>query len=202
MAVNTTRLLVLGVTRIFQPVHGYFVRRELLSWHADEWARINPGSIYNALRSLERDGFVAEVATDAEGGRPAKTTYRLTADGEAEFRVLLRDHLWSIDNSDPTSLRAGLSFMWVLPREEVVAAMDHRASALEGLVAAQRFTREEYSTNPERPEHVAEIFLLEEARIKSEQRWATEFAERLRSGAYRFSGENDNGRNGIDPNAG
>jgi DNA-binding PadR family transcriptional regulator len=198
LALNTTRLLVLGVTRIFQPVHGYFVRRELLSWHADEWARIKPGSIYNALRSLERDGFVAEVATDSEGNRPAKTTYRLTADGEAEFRVLLRDHLWDIDVSDPTSLRAGLSFMWALPREEVVAAMDHRASALEGLGNAQRFTRQEYSTHPDRPDHVAEIFLLEEARLESERHWAIDFAQRLRSGAYRFAGEGDVH---ADPNA-
>ena len=193
MALNTTRLLVLGVTRIFQPVHGYYVRRELLSWHADEWARINPGSIYNALRTLQRDGFVTEVATDTEGNRPAKTTYRLTADGEAEFRVLLRDHLWNIDSSDPTSLRAGLAFMRALPREEVVAAMEHRASALEGLRTAQRFTRQEYSTHPDRPDHVAEIFLLEEARIESEQRWAIDFAQRLRSGAYGFSGDDRNG---------
>ncbi|MGA9597097.1 MAG: PadR family transcriptional regulator [Acidimicrobiia bacterium] len=197
MALNTTRLLVLGVTRIFQPVHGYFVRRELLSWHADEWARINPGSIYNALRSLERAGFVTEVATDAEGNRPAKTTYRLTADGESEFRILLRDHLWDIDSSDPTSLRAGLSFMWALPREEVVAAMDHRANALEGLGNAQRFTRQEYTTHPDRPDHVVEVFLLEEARLESERHWAIDFAQRLRSGAYRFAGEGDDH---ADPN--
>ena len=197
MALNTTRLLVLGVTRIFQPVHGYSVRRELLSWHADEWARINPGSIYNALRSLERAGFVTEVATDAEGNRPAKTTYRLTADGESEFRILLRDHLWDIDSSDPTSLRAGLSFMWALPREEVVAAMDHRANALEGLGNAQRFTRQEYTTHPDRPDHVVEVFLLEEARLESERHWAIDFAQRLRSGAYRFAGEGDDH---ADPN--
>ena len=37
---SATRLLVLGVVRIFQPVHGYFVRRELLSWRAESWAAI------------------------------------------------------------------------------------------------------------------------------------------------------------------
>jgi DNA-binding PadR family transcriptional regulator len=86
---SATRLLVLGVVRIFQPVHGYFVRRELLSWHVDEWASVNPGSIYNALRTLTREGYLEEVATDA-GGRPARTTYRFTADGETEFFSVLR----------------------------------------------------------------------------------------------------------------
>ena len=44
---TSNRLLVLGAVRIFQPVHGYLVRRELLSWHAEEWAHLNPGSVYN-----------------------------------------------------------------------------------------------------------------------------------------------------------
>ena len=61
---NSTRLLILGAVRIFQPVHGYFVRRELLTWRAEQWANLNPGSVYNALRTLERDGFIA-----AAGGR-------------------------------------------------------------------------------------------------------------------------------------
>lgn len=36
------------MVRIFQPVHGYDVRRELVAWHAEEWANVAPGSIYNA----------------------------------------------------------------------------------------------------------------------------------------------------------
>ncbi len=40
---SVTRLLVLGAVRIFQPTHGYFVRRELASWQVEEWAHLNPG---------------------------------------------------------------------------------------------------------------------------------------------------------------
>ena len=47
---NITRLVVLGAVRQFEPVHGYFLRRELMTWHVDEWANIQPGSIYNALK--------------------------------------------------------------------------------------------------------------------------------------------------------
>ena len=67
---SATRLLLLGTVRIFQPVHGYFVRRELLSWHAEAWAHLNPGSVYNGLRSLEREGFVEEVGTEARAAVP------------------------------------------------------------------------------------------------------------------------------------
>ncbi len=61
---STTRLLILGVVRIFQPVHGYDVRRELLSWGADKWANVQPGSIYHAVRKMTEEELLSEVATD------------------------------------------------------------------------------------------------------------------------------------------
>ena len=93
---STTRLLVLGVVQIFQPVHGYDVRRELVSWQAQEWASIKPGSIYNALKSLTREGLLEVVGTDQVGGRPERTTYQLTAEGTKEFRKLLRHEWWTV----------------------------------------------------------------------------------------------------------
>jgi len=81
---STTRLLVLGAVRIFQPAHGYLVRRELVTWQVDDWANLNPGSIYNALRTLARDGLLEEAEAEiAVGGTGpgARVTYRLTPDG-------------------------------------------------------------------------------------------------------------------------
>src|SRR5688500_11438635 len=63
-AVTTTRLMILGVVRWLQPVHGYDVRRELLSWQVEDWASIAPGSIYHALRKLTDEGLLEEVATE------------------------------------------------------------------------------------------------------------------------------------------
>ncbi|MDX6580437.1 MAG: hypothetical protein QOJ47_1986, partial [Gaiellales bacterium] len=48
--------------RIFQRT-AYLVRWELMSWQVDRWAHLNPGYVYNALRSLARDGYLEEVAT-------------------------------------------------------------------------------------------------------------------------------------------
>ena len=63
---SATRLLVLGCVRIFQPVHGYFLRRELVSWEVERWAHIHPGSIYNALKTLTKAG---PAGGDREPGR-------------------------------------------------------------------------------------------------------------------------------------
>jgi DNA-binding PadR family transcriptional regulator len=41
---STTRLLILGLVKRLQPVHGYDLRRALLAGKAD----IRPGSVYHA----------------------------------------------------------------------------------------------------------------------------------------------------------
>ncbi|MGL5853560.1 MAG: PadR family transcriptional regulator, partial [Phycicoccus sp.] len=56
MAATETRLLLLGAVLLFEPVNGYQVRRELLSWRVEEWAHVNPGSIYSGLATLTRQG--------------------------------------------------------------------------------------------------------------------------------------------------
>ncbi len=93
---SSTQLLVLGVVRTSQPVHGYDVRRTLLTWRADEWATVNPGSVYHALKALTRDGFLRIAETSRRGSRPERTTCELTTDGETEFLTLLRESLWMV----------------------------------------------------------------------------------------------------------
>jgi DNA-binding PadR family transcriptional regulator len=184
---STTRLLMLGTVRIFQPVHGYFVRRELLSWRADEWASLNPGSVYNALRTLARDGFLEEAGTEASDGRPARTSYRLTDDGDTEFMILLRDALWQLNPNDPNRLYAGVSFMWALSREEVRAALESRIAQAEALHSSLGFTVGDIVDSPNKPRHVAEIFRLSDARIGGEAGWARALVERIDAGDYRFA---------------
>jgi DNA-binding PadR family transcriptional regulator len=76
------RILVLGVVHGSGQAHGYQVRRELLSWRADVWAKVAPGSIYQALRTLTKHGLLEPVATEAGAGGPERTVYRITPDGE------------------------------------------------------------------------------------------------------------------------
>ena len=112
---SSTRLLVLGAVRIFQPVHGYDVRRELLSWRVDQWANVAPGSIYNALKTLTKEKFLKVVGTGQIGGRPERTQYSLTPDGEKEYQALLRATWWNV--APPLDeLMPALCFMPTLER--------------------------------------------------------------------------------------
>jgi DNA-binding PadR family transcriptional regulator len=190
---STTRLVVLGAVRAFQPVHGYFLRRELMTWRVDEWANINPGSIYNALRALTREGFLAEVDTESEGARPARTTYRLTAEGEAEFRTLLRQSLWTVETFDPTPIHAALSFLEALCRREVIDAFEHRVDQIDAKVRASEHAMEQGLPSATTTQFAREMFDLTTARLRGEQEWIRDFLKRLKDGAYIFSDDPDDG---------
>jgi len=186
VTVSTTRLLILGVVRIFQPVHGYFVRRELLSWRADQWANINPGSIYNALRTLTKDGFLEEAA---DGGPRGRTSYRLTPDGETEFMTMLHEAFWSLNEYAPDRMYAAVGFMHYLPRDEVIAALDHRIAQIAAATVGLDFKDRTLRANPTVPDHTPEILRLAVGRLEGERDWARDLLEKIRGGAYVFEGE-------------
>ncbi len=181
---SSTRLLVLGVVRIFQPVHGYDVRRELLSWRVDQWANVAPGSIYNALKSMTRDALLEIVGTDQVGGRPERTTYRLTPEGENEFQVLLREAWWTIRPPvDP--LMPALCFLPAMKRDELIAALKHRIPQIRGYLEHVAFAVAELPSATV-PEHVKELYRLSAARAEAEIPWSEQLLQRLEQGEYEF----------------
>ena len=175
-------MLVLGVVRIFQPVHGYDVRRELVSWHAEEWGNVAPGSIYNALKTLTKEEMIEVVRTDHVGGRPERTSYRLTARGERELGELLRDALWTVKMPvDP--LVAVVSVMGFLKRDELIAALEARSARISGAIAHAEHAISAVD-DVETPAHVREMLRLLNARMGSELAWSKAFVGRLRAGEY------------------
>jgi DNA-binding PadR family transcriptional regulator len=182
-----TRLLVLGAVRIFQPVHGYLVRRELASWDIGAWASIHPGSIYRALRTLTVRGFLEEASTQASGNRPERTAYRLTPAGESEFFELLRTALEG--TQDPTAFLVAVNFAYALPRAEAVSALEVHVADLERAVAAADATAAQILTSDETPNSASEVSRVLSARAAGELTWARDYLQRVRDGAYSFAGE-------------
>ncbi|MDQ0368495.1 PadR family transcriptional regulator [Catenuloplanes indicus] len=180
---STTRLMILGLVRWTQPVHGYDVRRELLSWNADRWANVQPGSIYHALRKLTEDGMLREVATEQVGARPARTTYELTPRGEEEFQNLLRGAWWNLESAvDP--FFAAFSLLPALPREEAAAALRNRARLLRANNESLRAAMESgwMSATSGKPPHVAWMWQLQMARAEGEIAWCERVAGLVESG--------------------
>ncbi|QVQ50134.1 PadR family transcriptional regulator [Spiractinospora alimapuensis] len=186
MARSSTRLLVLGVVLLLQPVHGYDVRRELLSWGADQWANVSPGSIYNALKTLENDRLIEVSGSDREGRRPERTTYRVTETGDGEFTKLLLENLWRSEMPNHPIL-VGTAFLPGLSREELESALRGRISKLEADVA---FCEEGIRQVLEKPDptygtvlfHVAESKRLTKMLLQAELEWTHGLLERVSSG--------------------
>jgi DNA-binding PadR family transcriptional regulator len=190
---SATRLLVLGAIRTMQPVHGYEVRRELVSWRVEATTNVKPGSIYGAIRTLEKDGCIAVHGHDSGEARPERTTYVLTGEGEKEFQVLLREAFWTHTPAKEPLIPA-LTMMLFLPRDELVRALQARINVLEAELDAMSFGRAQIrdgatGADGAIPEHVREIFDFLGARMRGELEWTRRFQRRVRDGAYRFAGE-------------
>lgn len=185
---STTRLMILGLVKWMQPVHGYDVRRELESWRVDEWANIAPGSIYHGLRRLAEEGLLEEVATETVGGRPARTTYRITPAGEAAFEELLRRYWWSYEQPTDPFLPA-FSFLPALPPGEVTAALRNRARLLRAEADTHRFALASEWLRQTKPAHVGWMFELAVARLEAEIAWCERVAGRIEAGEPLFPAE-------------
>ncbi|MGC4878109.1 PadR family transcriptional regulator [Micromonospora sp. DT43] len=184
-------MMILGLVRWMQPVHGYDVRRELLSWSADKWANVQPGSIYHALRKLSEEGLLRAVATEQVGARPARTTYEVTPKGEDEFETLLRNFWWNLSEpSDPFA--AAFSFLPAMPRAEAAAALRNRANLLRAGVESMRASLESDWVRNRKPVHVGWMFELWAARAEAEMGWCERIAERIDSGVSYLPGELEN----------
>ncbi|MEU8263486.1 PadR family transcriptional regulator [Micromonospora sp. NPDC048999] len=174
-------MMILGLVRWMQPVHGYDVRRELLSWSADKWANVQPGSIYHALRKLTDEGLLRAVSTEQVGARPARTTYEVTPKGEDEFETLLRAQWWQLhEPADP--FVAAFSFLPAMPRDEAAAALRNRANLLRAGIESMRASLESEWVRNTKPVHVGWMFELWLARAEAEMAWCGRIAERIESG--------------------
>ncbi len=178
-------MMILGVVRMRQPVHGYDVRRELLSWNADQWANVAPGSIYHALRKLTEEGLLDEVSTEQVGARPARTTYRVTAKGDGEFEDLLRSYWWQFEQAvDPFA--AAAAFLPDLPRDEAAAALRNRARTLRTTADGMRASISSDWMRTTKPTHVTWLMERSIALMEAEIPWCEQTADLIESGAPYF----------------
>jgi DNA-binding PadR family transcriptional regulator len=68
------------------PAHGYDLKRDYDARFGAIWGPLNIGQVYTTMARLERDGLVAHE-TVAQGDRPDKKVYAITAAGRAALRA-------------------------------------------------------------------------------------------------------------------
>src|SRR3984957_17249300 len=155
-----------------KPMHPYEVAQTLRQRAKQESVRLNYGSLYAVVESLEKKGFVKATGTVREGKRPQRTVYEMTA--------------WPPELIGPPAkeypaFMAGLSFLPALDPDDALAALRRRAEMLTVRLASLRGVEQ-----AAREAGLPRIFGLEaeyeEGQLVAELKYVIALADEMQSG--------------------
>jgi DNA-binding PadR family transcriptional regulator len=120
-----------------RPMHPYEVAQTLRSRAKHESVRLNYGSLYAVVESLEKRGFIRAGETVREGRRPERTVYEVTDTGVRELTDWLTE-LVAAPVKEYPHFMAALSFLPALDTNDALQALRQRAVAIEMRLAQLR----------------------------------------------------------------
>jgi len=127
------RLLILGVLHRGD-FHPYEIKRRLKAAMVECYVDVDVGTLYYAVRKLEKDGFIAEVAQERVARGGVRTIYRITPTGRAEFSTGLHAR-FDVEGPVSQTLYSALLFLHLADRATVEAALHRRIARLDDLIA-------------------------------------------------------------------
>lgn len=178
---NPLALAVL-VSLYEKPMHPYEVAQTLRSRAKQESVRLNYGSLYAVVESLEKKGFVKATGTLREGKRPERTVYEITDTGAREMNEWLTD-LISVPTKEYPDFMAALSFLGALPPDDALVAFRSRADALKLKLVQMRSTMK-----AARDAGLPRLFELEaeyeEQQVAAELKFVTALIDEMAAGTF------------------
>jgi DNA-binding PadR family transcriptional regulator len=163
-----------------KPMHPYEVAQTLRARAKEQSVRLNYGSLYAVVESLEKKGFIKATGTVREGKRPQRTVYEITDEGSVEMTDWLTE-LIGTPNKEYPAFMAGLSFLPALDPDDALAALRHRSEMLTVKLAALRGVEK-----AARDAGLPRIFGLEaeyeEGQLVAELRFVTALADEMENG--------------------
>ena len=164
-----------------RPMYPYEITTTLRERGKDQSIRLNFGSLYAVIKSLQKHGLIAEARSEREGNRPERIVYEITEAGRTEAHDWMRDIIAEPAREHP-ALEAGLSLIALLPPDEAIDLLHHRVGRLDAMV--KELERQIADTTAAIV--VPEIFLVEGrfhiAMLKAERDWVDDLARRLDRG--------------------
>jgi DNA-binding PadR family transcriptional regulator len=163
-----------------KPMHPYEVAQTLRSRAKQESVRLNYGSLYAVVESLEKKGFVKATGTVQDGKRPQRTIYEITDAGATEMTDWLTELIGTPSKEYPAFM-AGLSFLPALDPDDALAALRRRADALTVMLVSLRGVEK-----AAREAGLPRIFGLEaeyeEGQLVAERKFVTALADEMQQG--------------------
>jgi DNA-binding PadR family transcriptional regulator len=157
-----------------RPMHPYEMYRLLLDRHEDRVVKVRPGSLYHTVARLAEERLVEACGTERAGGRPERTTYRVTPAGRDALAERVRAMLATPVNEYP-QFPLALGEAHNLEKDEVVALLAARTRELAATI-------EELAHGPSAPE----VYRLDahylHAMYTAELHWLRHLLARLENG--------------------
>ncbi len=139
---NIAKFVVLGALDMLDTASGYDILGFLEKRMVSRWTGIKTGSIYNALKSMEKSGEIEVVERVKNGLFPTSTLYTLTEQGRRNFDTMQEEAFLGLY---PLYLgfKLALKFNRRRSHEEIrhfarvaLAGIDTRLAAMDAYVAA------------------------------------------------------------------
>lgn len=124
-------LAILGLLKE-RPMHGYELKKRLSYMLGHFWT-VSYGSLYPALKRMERSGYIERAYSVKEKTRH-RNVYRITPSGEEEFMDKLTDTMAG-DLYDNDSFDLRMAFFQYLDPETRIRLLEKRREYLEEQVA-------------------------------------------------------------------
>ncbi len=162
-------------------MHPYEVSQTLRSRSAHDAVRLNYGSLYSVVASLEKKGFVRIRETIREGRRPERTIYEITDLGSRELVDWLSD-LVATPVKEYLQFEAALAFLAGLAPEDALAQLRERHETLRREVVASQAARQSATS-----EGLPRLFILEAEYVgmlrEAEMEWVEALIKDIEDGS-------------------
>src|ERR1700712_5896177 len=117
-----------------RPMYPYEMTTTMRERGKEDSIRLNFGSLYSVIKSLEKHGFIRVAQTEREGNRPERVVYAITDAGRQEADSWLRELIDAPVKEYP-AIETGLSLMPMLAPGVVVDLLQSRLERLDAEIA-------------------------------------------------------------------
>jgi len=180
---RSSNLLALAVLALLaeRPTHPYEMDFLMRARGLELSIKLNRGSLYTVVGTLQRDGLIVPQETQREGRRPERTIYALTDEGRAKFSGWHRE-LMSKPTTEYTQFAAALAFIAHLTPTEAIALLGERVRHLDDEIEERQFRLGAIMGRLSVPR----LFLVEEefalAQREAEVRWVRQIVQEITDG--------------------
>jgi DNA-binding PadR family transcriptional regulator len=165
-----------------RPMYPYEMTTSLRERGKEDSIRLNFGSLYAVIKSLEKHGLIQAMHTEREGNRPERIVYDITEAGKTEAIDWLRELIAAPAKEYP-AFETGLSLLPMLAPAEATDLLRERLTRLDTDLAG----RAELAGSPQM-QRLPELFIIEfhyrVAMLEAERAFVAALIQRIDSGDF------------------